>query len=188
MGLKNIKNLKSKQIVIIALVVLIAAAAYIQYGYNPVGISGTDDVNAINSVLSTPGNNGTNKIGEAVAVSKETNDYFAQAKIDKEATRSKNIDAIKEVAQDTGADKDIKTQANNQLLQLTTNSENEMKIEALIKEKGYQDVLVYLGEEGTADIIVKTPSLNASQTAQIYDIVMRYAKISGEKLSVKNMY
>ena len=184
MGLKNIKNLKSKQIVIIALVVLIAAAAYIQYGYNPVGESGTGDVTSITNALNTPGR----KLGEAVAVSKETNDYFAQAKIDKESTRSKNVDAIKEVAQDSGADKDIKTQANQQLLNITSNSEQEMKIEALIKEKGYQDVLVYIGDEGTADVIVKTPSLNASQTAQIYDIVMRYAKISGEKLSVKNMY
>ena len=188
MGLKNIKNLKSKQIVIIALVVLIAAAVYIQYGYNPVGESGTGDVTSITNALNTPGNSGDRKLGEAVAVSKETNDYFAQAKIDKESTRSKNVDAIKEVAQDSGADKDIKTQANQQLLNITSNSEQEMKIETLVKEKGYQDVLVYIGDEGTADVIVKTPSLNASQTAQIYDIVMRYAKISGEKLSVKNMY
>ena len=107
MELKIIKNLKSKQIVIIALVVLIAAAAYIQYGYNPVGESGTDDVTAISNALNTQGNSGGRKLGEAVAVSKETNDYFAQSKIDKESTRSKNIDAIKEVAQDTGSDKVI---------------------------------------------------------------------------------
>jgi len=185
MSLK-IKKVKSKQIVIIALVVLIAAAAYIQYGYNPSGNSSGDisDLSAIN----TPAASETRKMGEAVAVSKETNAYFAQSKIDKESMRSKNIDVIKEIAQDPGSDKEIKAEANKQLLQLTSHSEKEMKIEALIKEKGYEDVLVYLGDDDTADVIVKAPSLNASQTAQIYDIVMRHAKITGDKLSVKNMY
>ena len=60
-------------------------------------------------------------------------------------------------------------------MQIIENSEKEMRIETLIKEKGYKDVVVLFGSDGSVDVVVKAPSLTSVQVAQIADIASRHA-------------
>lgn len=189
-------GLKRKQIVVLSLVLMILVAGYVQYTYKRSSIS----ISA----------NEPEKIGEAVMVdqnelvslteeetvskeeikaSKHANDYFAQVKLDKEVSRSKDTESLKSITEDQNASKEIKDKAYKDMISMINDSEKERKIESLIKKIGFTDVIALLGEENSIDVVVKAPSLSTSEVSQITDIVVREAKISDlDGIHIKNLY
>ena len=195
--------LKRRQIVVLALVIIIVVAGYIQYSYKKSGYSESDnDAGRLGEAVfvdtqesesakgsdqgtSTDENEGKGKI---VAASKEAEDYFAQTKLEKEITRSRDADSFRSIAEDEKASAEIKEQAYNKMMALIDTSDREMRIEALIKKQGFSDVIALFADDGSVDIIVKAPSLTASQVAQITDIVSRQADVDIDKIIIKNKF
>lgn len=125
---------------------------------------------------------------KAVSASKQANDFFAQAKLDKEITRSKDTDALKAITEDDNATKEAKAKAYDQMVKIIGNNEKEMRIEALIKGKGIEEAVVLFGDDGSLDVVVKAPSLTPALTTQIADIVSRQANVSMDKITVRNVF
>jgi stage III sporulation protein AH len=188
-------GLKRKQIVVLSLVLMILVAGYVQYTYKRSSTSTSD--------------NGTGKLGEAVFVdnngsmsidkvngavktdaksSKQANDYFAQAKLDKEVTRSKDTDSLKVITEDVNASKEEKNKAYDDMMSIIGESQKELKIETLIKKIGFADVIALMGEDNSVDVVVKAPNLNSSEISQITDIVVREAKTDVNGIHIKNYY
>lgn len=186
---------KRKQIVILSLVLMIVIAGYLQYSYKASSVSTTDKE--------------TGKLGEAVYVdstsaksdektdkttnkdvnaSKQANDFFAQAKLDKEMARSKDTDSLKQITEDTNASKEAKDKAYNEMVGIIADAEKEMKIETLVKGKGFSDTVVLFGEDKSIDVYVKAPSLSSVEVAQISDIVARQANVEMTSIHIKNKY
>ncbi len=61
--------------------------------------------------------------------------------------------------------------------------ESESEIESLIKAAGFQDCVVYLDGE-SANIVVKSGSMDASQAAQIKDILLSKADVANENIRI----
>ncbi len=200
---------RRKQIVVLSLVLMIIVAGYLQYSYNKSSFSTTnkDDerlgeavyVDNIegdslkNDIVTDVTNQEANAVDESsddaqISASKLTEDYFAQAKVDKDVSTGKSTEKLKQITEDENADRDIKSKAYDTMIQLAKTSELEAKIESLIKQKEFQDALVYFGEDGSVDVVVKAPSLTSAQTAQISDIVARQAKVDIQNIHIKNMY
>jgi stage III sporulation protein AH len=193
----NMMVFKRKQIVVLSLVLMIVVAGYLQYSYKKSSIS----VNG----------NETNKLGDAVyvdnqdqaeqtqkdakdsktpvaAASKQATDFFAQAKLDREITSGKDQEALKAITQDKSATKEVQTKAYDQMMKIVNNVEKEVRIETMIKEKGFNDVVALFGDDGSLDIVVKTPTLTSVQTTQIADVASRQANIPLENIHIKPMY
>lgn len=189
---------KRKQIIVLSLVLMIIVAGYLQYSYR-------------RSSTATAGKN-EGKLGEAVYVSenedglesnvsnekaaaqkiapasKAANNFFAQSKMDKESALSSSKEALEKISKDANASKETKAEAYDKMMALIENSKREANIETLIKKIGFSDVIVLFGEDGSVDIIVKTPSLSPSQVAQITDITSRQAKVALDMVHIKSMY
>lgn len=189
---------KRKQFVVLSLVIMIVIAGYLQYSYRKSSISVSDKENGKlgeavyvdNKDLSSENdeNNDDKNILNDIGASKHANDFFAQAKLDREVTRSKDTDTLKQITEDVNASKDIKTKAYEQMIALVENSDKEMRVEMLVKEKGFSEVIAIFGDDGSLDIFVKAPSLTSTKVAQISDVVSRQAKIDIEKIHIKNVY
>jgi len=164
---------KRKQIVVLSLVLMIVVAGYLQYSYKKSGTAVTQ---------------GSDKAAKTVSASKQANDFFAQARLDREVTRGKDTDALKSISNDPNAPKEAKTKAYDKAIRISENSQKEMRIENLVKEKGFNDVVVLFGDDGSIDIVVKSPSLTSAQTAQIADIVMRQANVPMSKIHIKSLF
>jgi len=187
---------KRKQIVVLSLILMIVVAGYLQYSYkkSSSSVSNKDSgklgeaVYVDNGDLSTGDQNVD--ISKDKKASKFANDYFSQAKLDRDMTRSKSSSTLKGITEDGNATKDEKAQAYDEMITLQKDSEKEMRIETLIKRDGYSDVLVLFGDDGSVDIEVKSPTLTSQQTAKITDIVTRQADlhISPTDLHIKNIY
>jgi stage III sporulation protein AH len=194
--------IKRCQIIILALVVMIVVAGYIQYSYKKSGFSQTDsdagklgeavyvdNQDFLESVnLEGQAKDKDKSVEKVVTASKEAEDYFAQTKLEKEITRSKDVDNFRSIAEDEKASAEVQEEAYSKMMALIDSSDREMRIEALIKKQGFDDVIALFADNGSVDIIVKVPNLTASQVAQIMDIVNRQANVEIENIIVKNKF
>ncbi len=184
---------RKKQIVVLTLIIMIIAAGYLQYSYKKSSSSDEASRKAGEAVyVDNTGGIGENIIADeenkVVKASKEANEFFAEAKINKEITRSRNADQLTKIFEDRNVSEEIREQAYEKMMTMLSNAEKEMKVENLIKQKGYEDVFALIGDDGSIDVIVKAPSLNAAQVAQIADIVSRQANVEMKNIKIKPMY
>jgi stage III sporulation protein AH len=125
---------------------------------------------------------------QVLEASKTASNFFAQARLDRETSRSKNAELLEGLTKDEKSDKDIKTKAYNDLLKLVSLSEKEAKIESLLKKAGFEEAIVLFADNGGVDVIVKAPQLTTQQVSQICDIVSRHANVNYDKIIVSNKY
>lgn len=191
---------KRKQIVILALILMIVVAGYLQYSYRQGSTSA--DMNGklgeavyVDNEIDNEGLAGLDidtventKAQSNVSASKMANDYFVQAKMDKEQSRSKGNESLKAITQDINASKEIKAEAYDKMMAITANADKEMRIETLINKMGFAESIVVFADNGSIDIVIKTPSLSTSQTAQITDIVTRQAKADVDDIHIKTLF
>ena len=191
---------KRKQIVILALILMIVVAGYLQYSYRQGSTSaGTEgklgDAVYVDNEIDNQGLDGTSQEGtdsvtaqKNVSASKMANDFFVESKMEKESSRSKNTESLKAIADDINASAETREAANNKMMTLAGNADKEMRIETLINKLGFADSFVLFADDGSVDVVVKTPSLSTSQTAQITDVVTRQAKVSVADIHIKTMF
>ena len=171
MNLKRVRKFAvNKQIVLIGMVCIIVIAGIINWldtSRNPAQeTSGPVDESQF----------------EAVPVDvPKSSDYFATAKLEREQSRSRALEILRQAAASSDAEERGNAQAG--MTKIAFSVENEMIIEGLIKAKGFEDTVVYISDSG-ASVVVKTDTLTAAQTAQIKDIVTEKAAVSAEKIKI----
>ncbi len=164
-----------KQIILACLTLMLCIAIYVNYTLSkpsadlkPTGVYKGASLN----------------YGDAAYVnSDKKSDYFAQARIDKMTSRDKAIETLNSVFNGgdlTDENKAVVAQKAEKLSKLV---ESETKIENLIKAAGYEDCVVYLDGE-SANIVVKSDGLLASQVAQIKDILLSEVSVNNEKIRI----
>lgn len=191
---------KRKQIVILALILMIVVAGYLQYSYRQGSTSADTDGTLGEAVYvdNEIANEGLDGTGQDVAenentqlnvtASKMANDYFVQAKMDREQSRSENTESLKAIAENINSSDEMRAEAEAKIIALTENSDKEMRIEALINKMGFDDTFVLFADNGSVDIVIKTPSLTSSQTAQITDIVTRQGDVTAGDIHIKTLF
>lgn len=191
---------KRKQIVILALILMIVVAGYLQYSYRQGSTS--EDVDGklgeavyVDNEIDNEGLAGTElnasdntQDQKNVNASKMANDYFVQAKIDKEQSRSKTNESLKAITDDINASKETIAEAFDKMITITENADKEMRIESLINKMGFEESFVVFADSGSVDVVVKTPSLSTSQTAQITDIVIRQGEVAVKDIHIKPLF
>jgi stage III sporulation protein AH len=190
--------IKRKQIVVLALVIMIVIAGYLQYSYRKGDITASkdDDKGKLGEAVYVDNNGSQDEDGHDLLLSEEdsfgasieANEFFAQAKLDREITRSMDSDALREIIDNPNAAEDVKVEAFNTMMALIETNDLEMRIENLIKERGFGDAIALFGNDGSIDIIVKSASLTDAKVAQITDIVTRHANVEVSQVHIKNKY
>jgi stage III sporulation protein AH len=189
--------LKRKQIVALSLVLMVMVAGYL-------GFFGNDPVNVSEGLEEGQ----DPRLGEAVYVerdmevsnqetlpeqnvvqaSKEVNDFFASAKMDREISRGRDQESLEQISTNLQIDETIKNQAHQKMLGLIENSDKEMRLETLIKERGFADSVVMIADDGSVDVVVKSKNLSTLDVAQIADIVSRQAKVDISNIHIRNLF
>lgn len=176
--------LKKKEIVAASLVVLIGVAGYLNWSYQDT-IRVTDG----DSYIETG-----KKLGEAQLVSSDSNtiletsekvsaDYFAQAKMEKESSRSKALEILNNTAQNESFDEATRQNAQQKILDMASNTEKEAIIENLAKAKGYDKISVYIDSE-TCDIIVEKQDFSEQDATILKELVTGQLNIGGENIKI----
>lgn len=168
--------LKKKQLIIAALAVVIGTAGYINAGRRG----------------DTAEESGKKYLGEAQMVDSETvqssenENFFSQARIDREAGRSRAVETFNAIISNEDADEASKASAQQGVLELAQNTETETAVENLLRAKGFEDAVCYINN-GMANVVVKTQSLDGANAAIISEIVSEQSGIEQDKIKIMEM-
>ena len=119
-------------------------------------------------------------IGSSASDSEE---YFAKARIDKQASREEAKETLKSIYGGGDMTKDELAVVAQDAKQLTDLMEAENKIETTLKAQGFEDVLCYLSDN-SANIIVKSSGLDTAQAAQIKSALLSEVEVAGENITI----
>ncbi len=122
--------------------------------------------------------------GEAVLTTAST--YMAQARINREQTRSQNKETLLEIINNANLTEEERQNAVQSMVELTDAVEKEAAAEMLLEAKGFEDVVVNLAGD-TVDVVVPSTELAADQRAQIEDIIKRKTGVGVENIVITPM-
>lgn len=187
------KFLKRKQIIVLSLVLMLVIAGYLQYSYNKSSQFSEEDSAQIGDAvyvdnLDVTSGEVAKSDQKAATASKEANSFFAQAKMDRDVTRGKDMETIKGITEDQLASKETRAKAQEKMLKLVDISQKEVNIENLIKGKGFADVIALFADDGSVDVVVKAPAISKEDAAKIADIVVRQGNVAYDKIVIKPMF
>ncbi len=165
---------KKKQLVVAVLAVMVGVAGYLNISREKTVTTEEEDAAAVSG----------DYLGEAQLVESDSvTDFFAQARVDREAGRSKSIETFNSLISNEDADPETRETAQQGVLALAQNTETETAIENLIRAKGFEDAVCYINN-GMANVVVKAESIDSSDAAKISEIVAEQSGIENEKIKI----
>lgn len=181
-----------KQIIIVGLTLILGVAIYINYLVGTNMANASKEAPAVkDSNVQSIGNygdqqfvsdNDNNANAQNLSVS-DTDQYFAQARLDKEQSRAQAVETLRTIyGGGDSTDTELAVMAEN-AANLSSYIESESKIENVLKAQGFEDVLCYLSDSG-ANIIVKTEGLSSAEAAQIKNALLSEVNVPAEKISI----
>jgi len=200
--------LKRKEIIAAALVVLIGVAGYLNWSYqDKIKVSDNDlyvetgkklgEAQYVSATADENEKNEDKSIGTQPAnpdanTNPETNteeapsepvmaNYFDDAKMQKEASRSKSLEILKQTAENESFDKEIRDKAQNKILETAEYTEKETAAENMARAKGYDNISIYYDGE-FANVSVKKDGFCEDDVLKIQEIV-----VNSLGVPVKNM-
>lgn len=166
-------KINKKQIVFLSLALVVCIAVYLNWRYLDHIDLGQGDMVAVDGDSSQTGEE-SKKLGQAElveTVAKDVDTYFAECELEKQQTRDEALQLLKAVAESEESAGEAKEKANNDMITMAKATDIESTIESLIKAKGFEKCMVYIGEE-TVNVVVATKGLTEEQAAQINEIVI----------------
>lgn len=124
-------------------------------------------------------------------ISKEVNtknqNYFTEYRLSRDKLRETLIDRLYEIINNDNTNNDIRAKAQNEIIILGQVSELELSLEGLIKAKGYEDALVFLGENSVR-VVVFTDELTEQDVAKIFEIVKNETSIEASNIKIMKKF
>lgn len=110
-------------------------------------------------------------------------DYFAQARLERTASRDESVAMMQSII--GGGDITEDELVTDAIAAVETSKliESESTIENLIKSQGYKDCIVYLDGEN-AKVVVQTDGLDAGQAAAIKEAILGEVTIQAENIRI----
>lgn len=174
------KLLKNKQVILAVLVMVIVVAGAVNWA-----VRRADDqsipVNSNQVTYDETDAQQTNGVPEATQA--PDNDYFANARLDRDTSRSKELDIQKEIINNDKTTIDAKKDAEQEVKRIALAIENEGVIESLVKAKGFSQVVTFIGKD-SINVIVSGNGILPAQVAQIKDIVIEKTGTTADKIKI----
>ena len=198
---------KKKEIIAASLVVLIGVAGYLNWSYQDTirvqdgesyietgkKLGEAQLVNADQEVEETTEENAeeTNAENteetqeEAEQTSEVTGgaDYFEQAKLNKENSRSKSLEILNQTAENESFDAEIRKKAGDKIIAVASNVQKETEIESIAQSKGYNEICVYV-DDTEADVMVRKDCFCDEDVVKLTAIVTEQLKISPQNVKI----
>ena len=119
---------------------------------------------------STGSNTNTPDESSNTSVSAQSN-YFEAYRTNRQSIRDMEMRYVQTVSDNQKSDSAVKKEAEERLLEIASLMEKELKIENLIKAKGFEDVIAFV-EEGSVNIVIKAEQITSAQATKILKIVV----------------
>lgn len=110
--------------------------------------------------------------------------YILDMKMTREKQRNNLSEELNTIINNPSTCDESREEASNMKVQLVKYQETELKIENLLSAKGYEDALVYIGEDNV-NVVVNESKLTKSDAAKIFDLVAEQAGVDYDKIKLQ---
>ena len=186
--------LKKKEIIAASLVVLIGVAGYLNWSYQDTikvrdgesyietgkKLGEAQYVNAVDDQEEKTEEDGekteetnaenTENNEENVTETANSENYFEQARLNKENSRSKSLEILNQTAENDSFDSEIRQKAGDKILAVANNVQKESEIESIAQSKGYSEICVYV-DDSEANVMVRKNGFNDEDAVKLTAIV-----------------
>ncbi len=114
-------------------------------------------------------------------------DYFEETKIERERMYSEMIETYQNVIDSDKTPSDQKAIAVQEISNITNIKNGIMISENLIKNKGFEDVVIFVNNE-TVSVVVKSYTLNKEEISKIQNIIERELKKETKNINISNKF
>ena len=196
--------LKKKEIIAASLVVLIGVAGYLNWSYQDTirvqdGESYVEtgkklgeaqyvssDTVAEETSTDNAEQNDSEQAEESnvtIETASDSGNYFEQAKMNKETSRSKSLEILNQTAENESFDADIRKKAGDKILEEANNVQKESEIESIAQSKGYSEICVYV-DGSEANIMVRKDGFSDEDVVKLTSIATEQLKISAQNIKI----
>lgn len=121
------------------------------------------------------------------AISKENNlqskNYFVEYRLARDRMRGNLVERLKEIITDDKSSSEMIDKAQNEIMRIGNITESELYMEGLIKAKGFDDVLVFLKEDGVK-VVVSADELLEQDVIKILDVVKNETNLEASQIKI----
>lgn len=111
--------------------------------------------------------------------------YFSEYRTERSTQRNEQILQLDKIIAESEEGSEIRETAITQKLQLTGITEQELKLETLIKAYGYEEVVVTMGlDSPNVNVVVKNSEFDQSDAVKIYNILVSETDIDCENVNI----
>ena len=183
------KKLGRKQLVLASLVLALGAAVYLNWqfaGTNklPVG----DSSSGVSSQLGAAqlvNNAYVETVTDDLTGSEQANtkaDSFAQARMDRQASRDEALELLDKVLEDVSADSDAKKAAVEEASAMAQSILKETNVEGVLKAKGFEECVAYIASEKCSVLV--SGELKDTDMLIIQEAVMEQTGLPADKITI----
>lgn len=189
---------RAKQIFLSFLAICLIGLGYFNYGinnlekekiievsadYNEINLG---DVELVNSdIVPNEELENQSSIVENNKVLNDESNYFAETRIERDKMYSEMIETYEKLIKSEDTPVEQKAIATQEITNITNTKNSIMIAENLIKNKGFEDVIILVNSD-TVDIIVKSVQLNKEDISKIQHIVQRELNSDFSNISITN--
>ena len=177
-----LKGQWKRHAVVLAVLVLVGTSVYLNWRY-------ADNVAETGKILGQAtlvNQNGegvtqTGESGDAVSVS---GSYFDTARLSRQQARDSAISMLQEAELDENATEDVLNEASLALQVLASYTVAEAQIESLVTAKGYEDCVVFMGEDSCSVVVADPDGVDSTDAARIKDIVISETDYTAAQIKI----
>ena len=158
---------------------LVSANAVKEENVNEQNLSNTEQQNVIDEgEQKTENSVDTNSTGI-------NNEYFVESKLERDKMYSQMIESYQNILNNNQISEAQKEISENEIKNINNTKNAIMITENLIKNKGFEDVVIFVNGD-SVNIIIKAKELTEEQIAQVQNIVTRELKAEIENIHISN--
>lgn len=181
-GKPKLKGQWKRHAVVLAVLVLVGTSVYLNWRY-------ADNVAQTGKILGQA--TLVNQNGEAVSQTRENEDvvsvsggYFDTARLSRQQARDSAISMLQEAEMDENATEDVLNEASLALQVLASYTVAEAQIESLVTAKGYEDCVVFMGEDSCSVVVADPDGVDSTDAARIKDIVISETDYTAAQIKI----
>ena len=111
--------------------------------------------------------------------------YFSEYRTERSTKRNEQILQLEKIIAESDEGSEIRETAITQKLQLTSLTEQELKLETLIKAYGYDEVVVTMSiDSPNVNVVVKNSEFDQTDAIKIYNILVNETQIDCENVNI----
>jgi stage III sporulation protein AH len=177
---KMLRNQWKRNAVVLAVLVLVGTSVYLNWRYAD-NVAETGKMLGQATLVNQNDQTGAPEDGAGAPVS---DNYFDTARLSRQQARDSAISMLQEAEMDENASEDVLNEASRTLQVLASYTVAEAQIESLVTAKGYEDCVVFMGEDSCSVVVADPDGVDSTDAARIKDIVIAETGYTASQIKI----